>query len=265
MDRSAPYVTQSFSANSLAIRGWRTRMLGEADLATLKALRATVVKALPDPDHYQTEADEDAFLRAHFGPASAPATAALATASGGECFGVERIVASTATSPGLAAYAMLSLPSVAPAHAFFELAMPQLGSAHAGRVAQLASCMVHPLQRGHGLQRALLGLRMAWAQAQGCTAVVAMVSLRNSYSRRNLLQKGLKVAWVGEHEGLQRQVLAMPLLKPLAFDNARAQLVAAHDFERQRQLTSQGWWGVAELHGSGSAGDGSQLVFAQPA
>jgi hypothetical protein len=85
-----------------------------------------------------------------------------------------------------------------------------------------------------------------------------MVSLHNHASRRNLMREGMRVAWVGELDGLRRQVLALHLTEPWIFAHDRIEMVDALDYERQRALASQGWWGVSALEGRGQ----NALVFA---
>lgn len=172
--------------------GLHARFLTFADLAALQGLRNEVLASLPNPDLYVREADEPSFLKSHIDRAR----------SGGEAIGVF-------DGGRLAAYGMLSLPL---AHdpdnlgCFLGYEPEQLA-----KTAHLASCMVSPAYRGRQLQRFLLSARMSLAMERGRDVCIAMVSLLNHNSRANLLREGLRVVWVGEIGGVQRQLMAAEL------------------------------------------------------
>lgn len=219
---------------------YHMRLLAEGDLRALSALRARVLATLPHPDMYVPEADEGAFLRQHLGDAAH---------GEGETIGVfdgDRLVA----------YAMLGLPSPdSPGNLGAYLGQ----SAGAGEVAHVASCMVDHDRRGHGLQRLLLAARFSLAQARGRSLCVGMVSLHNEASRRNLMREGMRIAWVGQIEGLRRQLLAIDLAQAWRFERSQLRLVEPLDWDTQVALTREGWWGVSEIEGRGP----HALVFAR--
>lgn len=217
------------------------QLLREAHVSAVLDLRNQVLGALTEPDLYVREADETGFVREHCGLR-------------GETIGVF-------DRGQLVAYAMLGLP---PADDPEHLGRPlQLPRSSWPRVAYVASCMVLPSHRGQGLQRNLLAARFALAQTRGRDICVAMVSLHNSASRHNLLKEGMRVAWVGDLDGLKRQLMYIDLAHPLRFDlgpEAVTHVVHHLDYARQRSLTEQGYWGVAE-HGH-SSDRAEHLVFA---
>lgn len=217
------------------------RLLGVDDASAVLQLRDEVLRQLEHPDLYVREADETAFVQQH-----------LAGHAGcrGETIGVY-------DDGRLVAYAMLGLPGSADADHLGQH-IP-LGDRSLDDVAQLASCMVRPSHRGHGLQRTLLAARFSLAQAQGRPVCVAMVSLHNHASRHNLMRAGLRIVHVGEVLGLRRQLVALDLGQPWHYRQDGAQLVASADYDAQRALTTTGWCGVATVEGP----DPGMLVFAQ--
>lgn len=244
------------------------RVLQPTDHAAVSRLRREVLASLGDADWYCPEDDEDAFIAAHLTPSTSPAAA-----RSGETIGYFK-------GAELVAYAMVGYPGVpaSDAHAFDGVALPSARVVRAvprQRVALLASCMVKPEFRGRALQRRLLAARFALAQTAGKELCLAMVSLRNDASRQNLMREGLKVLWVGNWHGLQRQVLGIDLVQATRFDPASTQWAASLDFERQVELVRQGCWGIAEFrtplgfeaHPPGPASpdkNAATLVFAQP-
>lgn len=217
--------------------GFDGRVLNEADVPALIELRNTVLSQLRDPDLYVREADEAAFMRALCGPA-------------GQTYGVfdgERVIA----------YGAIGFPAAA--------AEDNLGKVMGyapevcAQVAHVASCMVLPAYRGHGLQRLLLRARFALALASGRRYAVAMVSLKNFESRHNMLRQGMQVRWVGEVDGLQRQLLVRDLLIE-AQPATMTRWLDAADWEQQCALSARGWWGWREQ----AQAQGGQLEFAPP-
>lgn len=221
-------------ADRRRLGNFQLRLLAASDLEALQALRDEVLATLEHPDLYVREDDEAAFLRRHLGGAE------------GETIGVF-------DGHVLAAYAMLGLPAPdAP-----DNLAARIGRGTDG--ANIASCMVRPGYRGHGLQRTLLAARFSLAQAHGRHCCVAMVSLHNHASRQNLLREGMRIAWVGELDGLRRQLLAIDLEQPWEFDAEQVRLADPLDFERQRALAASGWWGISAMAGPGA----QKLVFAR--
>lgn len=200
------------------------RLLTIKDVAEVTRLRDEVIESLAHPDFYVRESDESEFVRAHVDAAR----------GSGETIGVF-------DGSRLVAYGMLGLPH---AHAGDNLGRFFCARGESLRVAHLAGCMVGEHYRGQHLQRMLLKARMELARGRGRNFCVAMTSMHNHPSRRNLMREGLCIGWVGELNGLKRQLLAIDLAQPLRFDHQSAQLVGHDDWDRQRELVQQGWWGV---------------------
>lgn len=210
--------------------GLRTRMLVATDFAEWTALRDTVIAALPNPDLYVREADERAFFDAHSEP-------------DGETIGVF-------AHDALVAYAMVSFPAAqAPDNLGATMGLPPELRA---RVTHLSSCMVVPQWRGRGLQRTLLGARLALAHARGRPLCMAMVSLHNHSSRHNLLRQGLHIAWTGHIDGLQRHIAMIDLQHGLHFDMGDEILVPSDDFEALCSACARGYAGIGEVRDGGA-------------
>lgn len=226
------------------------RLLGLHDLPELLHMRNEILAQLPNPDLHMREPDEIDYLRAHLAPLGEPG----AVKNGkplerGEIIG-------TFDSNGLVAYGMLGLP-FADAEDNLGRFLPIAPAEH-GKVAHIAGCMVREQVRGQGLHRMLVSARMALAQMHDRPVCAARVSLYNHASRRNMQKKGMRIAWVGDILGLKRQILGIDLRQPWALDDSHALLVASDDFQRQCQLSQQGWWGAGEIDHSGG---GHTLVF----
>lgn len=220
---------------------FQLRLLTLQDAPAVLALRDEVLSQLDDADLYVRESDELGFITSHLGGHQA---------SQGEAIGVF-------DGDHFVAYAMVGFPDAnAPDNLGHLLGLDDAGCA---ATAHVASCMVRALYRGHGLQRVLLAARFSLAQARGRSLCACMVSLHNHASRRNLLREGLRIAWVGELDGLRRQVLALHLTEPWTFMHQQVELVECLDYRRQCTLSSQGWWGVSMLEGQ----DADALVFAR--
>lgn len=172
------------------------RLLTPKDVPALMNLRNVVIASLPHPDMYVREEDEAAFVSAHIGAAKG--------AGEGETIGVF-------DGDRLAAYGMLGLPSRHDPDNLGRLL--GYGESRLARVAHLASCMVAPPYRGRHLQCSLLAARMQLAYARGREVCIAMVSPRNQASRSNLIREGLRSDWMGEIDGLQRELMAVDLTK----------------------------------------------------
>lgn len=203
----------------------RTRILVREDFPAWNALRDTVIAALPNPDFYVREADEQAFFVAHTEP-------------GGEAIGVF-------AHGALVAYAMVGFPDASAADNLG--AVIGLEPVHHPKVTHLSSCMVLPQWRGRGLQRTLLSARLALAHARGRPLCMAMVSLHNHSSRHNLLRQGLHIAWTGMIDGLQRHVTMIDLQHGLHFDMGDERLLHSDDFCALQQACSAGYAGIGEV------------------
>lgn len=204
------------------------RSLGASDFVAWQALRDGVIASLSHPDLYVREDDEAHFFALHSQPQ-------------GHCIGAF-------ADHRLVAYAMLRVPSPSESASLAQLA--QLPPSLWSHSAHLASCMVHPDWRGDHLQVLLLRTRMALALAWGRPICLAMVSLHNHASRRNLMRQGLAVVWTGWIDGLQRHIMAVNLQaawaeRPTAA--AAAVSVPADDFEQMSRLTQQGYVGLQEV------------------
>ncbi|WP_423455441.1 GNAT family N-acetyltransferase [Ottowia sp. VDI28] len=185
------------------------RLLTPRDISALMRLRDEVLANLADPDLYVRESAEPEFVRMH-----------VETSQGrGETLGLF-------DEGRLVAYGMLGLPQRGDpgnlGRFFVNEALTFLGAKEAGapglslgevdtRVAHLASCMVSTSYRGQHLQRLLLKARMALARSRGRNFCVAVVSPHNHASRHNLMHEGFRLGWVGEVDGLRRQLLAADL------------------------------------------------------
>lgn len=215
------------------------RLLGLADAQAVMHLRAQVLAQLSHPDLYVREADEAQFVRRHL-QAQAPPDLQSWGASIGVFDGSK-----------LVAYAMLGMPAATDPdnlahHAGAAVADPE-------STAHLASCMVLPDYQGRHLQRSLLYIRCALARAWGRESILAMVSLHNHASRHNLMSEGLCVSWLGEIDGLRRQLLACKQTQPWYFDMRDMKKVSSLDWQSQQSLLADAWWGVRsvrEPHGT---------------
>ncbi|QXL83605.1 hypothetical protein [Comamonas sp. NLF-1-9] len=218
----------------------RSRLLSPEDADAVMQLRDQVLSGLPNPDLYVREDDERGFVQGHL---------ASRDARGGETIGVfdgERLVA----------YAMLGLPAASDADNLAHYFAAH--TANPAHTAHLASCMVLEPYRGHHLQRMLLVARIALGQAHGRSFFVAMVSLHNHASRHNMMREGMRIGWVGQIDGLKRQLLAIEPGGNWRFDAVQRHLVDGQDWQGQSELTRKGCWGV----GRQSLGAGAdRLVF----
>lgn len=230
-------------ADGLEVSRLSLRLLTFKDIPALRSLRADVLSGLPHPDLYVREPDEPEFLRTHVD----------AVKGAGETIGIF-------DGEHLVAYGMLGLPAPDDPDnlgRFFNSIRPDL------KVAHLAGCMVAQGYRGQHLQRILLKARLTLARGRGRNFCVAMASMHNHASRHNLMREGLSIGWVGELDGLKRQLLAIDLAKPLMLEPQRTQVVLYDDWEGQRDLIRRGWWGV-DSHSNPNQPSGSiSLVFAK--
>ena len=197
-------------------------------------IRHEVVRQLPHPDFYVMEDNELEFVQRHCGPH-------------GETIGLfekcgehgERLIA----------YAMVGFPGPSDADNLgVTVGLPQ---AELDKVGILASCMVLPSHRGHGLQQQLVLLRQLLCVSHGRNHCLSMISLHNRPCRFNMFRAGMLIRWVGvlDGYGLQRQVVYCDQDQPTEFDLSEVRLVEELDFETQSLLAAEGWWGVREKFG----------------
>ena len=223
------------------------RLLQLEDLDCLVEMRNQVLARLPNPDLHMREPNEINYLRAHLMP-----PAVTKNAQGmehGEIIGVF-------DNGVLLAYGMLGLPEP-DAEDNLGYFLP-IQAAKRAQIAHVAGCMVREHMRGQGLHRLLLAARLALARTHGRSICASRVSLYNHVSRRNMQREGMRIAWIGDINGLKRQILGINLIEPWQFDKTQALLVDSHDFERQHELSQLNWWGVGEVDNA----DGSHtLVF----
>jgi len=140
--------------------------------------------------------------------------------------------------PALVAYGVLQ-------HALLPTDDPRarLGLGPDQAVVKLAGAAVAPEWRGHGLQRALIEHRLAWAAGQ---AVFATAAPGNPASWRSLLACGFSVrALEVRYGGLPRYLLARVPGDAFAADASRAVALGPEALERQQALLHQGWRGLA--------------------
>ena len=212
------------------------RMLSDRDFEPWSALRDVVLAALPNPDAYVREEDEYAFFCAHLG-------------CEGQTVGVFH-------GEELVAYSMVGFPAaVDPENLGAVIGLPP---SLFDKVSHISSCMVLPQWRGNGLQRTLLALRMAMAQAHGRPYCLAMVSLHNHRSRHNLMRQGMYVGWTGSIHGLQRHVVCIDLHHEAHFDMEDEQLIDCGDYLALCAAAQNGYVGVGELR---AADDRVQLRY----
>jgi GNAT superfamily N-acetyltransferase len=205
------------------------RLLDTSDIPHVTALRDEVLAQLAHPDLYAREDDVDGFVLSHIG---------FHAESRGQTLGLF-------DSQQLIAYAMLGLPSAQDGdnlgHHLTTDASILRGVAH------IAGCMVQKSWRGNGLQRLLLAERFELAKSIGRTTCIAMVSLRNDASRRNLMNSGMHIGWVGTINGLHRQLLVTNLEASWNFEKENLKLVGCLDLSEQILMSAQGWWGIQEI------------------
>lgn len=209
------------------LHGLQMRGLTAEDFLAWNTLRDKIIAALPHPDCYVREDDEQAFFTSH-------------TGRGGKIIGVFH-------RAELVAYAMAGFPEVAATDNLG--AVMGLDQALLSRVTHLSSCMVLPAWRGLGLQRALLEERLSLARARARPLCMAMVSLHNHGSRRNLLRQGLHIAWTGTIDGLKRHIAMADLQHEhgLRYDMTDERLLPGDDFAALRDAGRQGYAGIAEV------------------
>jgi hypothetical protein len=165
------------------------RRLDESDLPALRELYRRVQEALPDAGSFRLYGGAEAFFASHFGQR-------------GESLGVF-------DAGGLAAYGSLTFPHAADADNYAR----DLGweTARAGRVALLSAAMVAPGERGRGFHGALIRARLDLAAELGRAEALARAAPANARSRRNLLNEGFAIVWLGvQAEGSLRHICWRP-------------------------------------------------------
>lgn len=210
------------------------RRMTPNDMHQLLDIRRQVLDELAHPDLYVRENNEVEFVLEHCGQR-------------GETIGLFEKHGEQAAR--LIAYAMVGFPGRHDADNLgITVGLPE---AQLDKVGILASCMVLPSHRGHGLQQQLLLLRQLLCVSHGRTHCLAMISLHNRPCRFNLFRAGMLIRWVGvlAHYGLQRQVVYCDQNNPTIFDESHIRLVDELDFDTQSALAAEGWWGVREKLG----------------
>lgn len=119
---------------------------------------------------------------------------------------------------------------------------------HWHRSAHMAACLVHEDYRGLHLQAKLLNWRRDTALAHQRTLLLAMTACGNTYSRRNLLEAGLGIAWLGQtRPGSWWYGLILdldPALDPPC--DRDHEWVGLQQRTRQAELLAQGYVGSVE-------------------
>ena len=199
----------------------------------LLEIRHQVLSELSHPDLYVMEDNELEFVREHCG-------------TRGETIG---LFEGQGDHARLIAYAMVGFPLADDADNLGVTVGLQRNELE--KVGILASCMVLPSHRGHGLQQQLLLLRQLLCVSHGRNHCLSMISLHNRPSRFNLFRAGMLIRWVGvlDHYGLQRQVVYCNQDNPIIFDESQLRVVDELDFATQSVLATEGWWGIREKVG----------------
>jgi len=113
------------------------------------------------------------------------------------------------------------------------------------KVVHLEIGVVHPLHRGHALQRRLTAQVLAEADDLRCKRYLcSVVSPQNYPSIKDKLVVGMPVVRLLELPGGHwRYIFCRDRMKPAQFDEVAAISVSVNDRERQLQLLSQGYQG----------------------
>lgn len=208
------------------------RLLTPADADTVLAMRRTVLATMPaalrvaDPARGQMPEVEQAWATKHLGPRAST----LALFDGETLIAFACLLLANAQDPDDPGH-LLNLP----AHDW-------------PRGAHMAACMVNEDYRGLHLQTKLLNWRRRLAESHHRTLLMGMTACGNTYSRRNMMGCGLGIQWAGEwRPGSWWHILTLDL-KPGAWrpDDNRHEWVEASNLTRQRELTADGYVGVAE-------------------
>lgn len=206
--------------------GCALRALDASDLPALRELYRRVQEALTDPGSFRLYGGAEAFFASHFGER-------------GESLGVF-------DAAGLAAYGTLTFPRADDGDNYAR----DLGWAtqRAARVALLSAAMVAPGERERGFHGALIGARLALAAQRGRPEALARAALTNPRSRKNLLDAGFAIVWVGvQSEGSLRHIYWRPTdaaAKPARCPVGDLMWTAPTDLPVQTALLARGLAGV---------------------
>jgi hypothetical protein len=116
------------------------------------------------------------------------------------------------------------------------------------RSAHMAACFVHEDYRGMHLQAKLLKWRRLVAESEGLTLLLSMTACGNTYSRRNMLNAGMYIRWIGERRpqchwyGLELDLEVDPVVSAATL----VEWVESPNLERQKVLIDTGYLGIAE-------------------
>ena len=195
--------------------------LDECAADQLIAFRRRVVNDLHDPDFYVLEHDQ--FVYDHLGLKGET----IGLFADGEMIG----------------YAMIGLPEPDDPD---NLGVPTgLPTECLGQVAHIASVMVTPRARGHGLHKWLLSARLSRAMALGRRHAIAMVSLHNDPCWRNLCRAAMYVKRIAQVEcRLTRFMMHRDLSVPTPHRWSEITSADPWDILEQRALVDRGLWGI---------------------
>jgi hypothetical protein len=213
-------------SENLLPRGCVLRRLEESDLPALRELYRQVQEALPDPASFRLFGGAEAFFASHLGER-------------GESLGIF-------DAAGLAAYGTLTFPRADDGDNYAR----DLGweAGRAARVALLSAAMVAPDERGRGFHGRLIGARLALAAQQGRHEALARAAPGNARSRRNLLNAGFAIVWLGvQAEGSLRHIFWRPTAteaKPAPESNDNLVWTDPLDLAAQTALLAEGLAGV---------------------
>jgi hypothetical protein len=238
---SKPLQKQNTMTTNLLPEGCALRRLDESDLPALRELYCRVQEALPDPGSFRLYGGAEAFFASHFGER-------------GESMGVF-------DATGLAAYATLTFPRADDGDNYAR----DLGweAERASRVALLSAAMVAPGDRGRGFHGVLIGARLALAAQRGRQEALARAAPANARSRKNLLDAGFAIVWLGvQSEGSLRHIYWRPTdgaARPVSNADDNLAWTAPLDLPAQTALLERGlagvrarfadgWIGFAPLH-----------------
>lgn len=153
----------------------------------------------------------------------------------------------------LVAAALLRVQPTGPDHSALALG---LAADEAAGCAWLDGCWVAPDQRGRGLHRQLVQLRLQRAQAQGHARVGALLPLDAHAARHTLMACGLHVEHTGLWQDQPRHWLLLDQRRGPALRHARplpTRWISADDFDRQCDACAAGLRGVLERPMAGTA------------
>jgi ribosomal protein S18 acetylase RimI-like enzyme len=195
--------------------------LNPADLPALMEVQEIVRQSLPDPDLFQCE-EESYYTRA--------------MAAGGAAFGAF-------DGDRMAGFGLVIFPGAHPDNLCRDLPDAAIDPRE---VAHLDGSAAHPAYRGHGIQRRLSELRMAYAAERGARHFLMTVSPGNPHSLRNHLNHGgFRVqALKRKYSGVWRLILYRGLESEAPAVPGPWECCRLDDLEAQRRLLAAGLVGV---------------------